>query len=470
MRKILFAILVFIPISLMSQYGPFGVSDARSTGMGNTGNAYHHEVIPISKNPALMALSPDSSFFRIVLPNISSRAAISAMPLDKFNYFFGGVEETDSQGNTTTVRRTLTEADKQEFLELYDEQGQFLFSGRLNALALSFQPSPEIGAFGFSIHDYIGGRVAVDEDMASLLLFGNERNRTYEMEETAYQFQYTRSFQLRYSRYIYHDSEMLVKSLYGGLALKYYQGFAYTDLQLNQSSLFTNEYNQISGNISGTRNSAYAKELRALDIFDDVESGEDFNAMPEQVGSGFGFDIGFVAQIENLDVSIAMTDIGGMTWDQNAESEEFTLDPSLNELYKNDKIDSLIKDGISNDSVAGSFDSPLPTTLRIGFHLPIDTEDYGKIDLGLDYNQGFEETAVSSTTPRVSIGAHWQPGGYWPSLLTGLSNDRTGSLRWALGLGYETSVVDIYIATNDIINISPNDYASFAFTLAWKVF
>jgi len=463
--RILFLILaIIIPSFLFAQYGGFGVSDARSMGMGNTGNAYHHEILPISKNPAVMALSPDTSFFRIVIPNFSTRAAITAMPLEDFNYFFGG----DDDGN----RRVLDNEDKQRFLGLFDDTGEVLFSGRLNALAVSFQPDPEIGAFGFSIHDYGGARLAIDQELADVLLFGNQRNRTYDFDETALQFQYTRSYQFRYSRYIYHDSDMMLKSLYGGIALKYYQGFAYTDLQTSAGSISTNEYNQISGSFSGTRNSAFADALNGLNIFSDLSDNEDGGiAFPESVGSGIGFDIGFVAEIEDLDVSIGVTDIGSMTWDTNAEVEEFSLDPTIDGLYKNDKIDTLLDDGLTNEIVGNSFESPLATTLRIGFHLPVDIDDWGDLDLALDYNQGFDDTAVNSTMPRISAGAHWQPGEWIPSLLTGLSNDRTGSIRWALGIGYETPVLDFYIATNDLLNsISPDDYASVAFTFAFKVF
>jgi hypothetical protein len=463
MKNLFFIAIIFSPIAMLAQYGGFGITDARTLGMGNSGNAYHHEILPMSRNPATMALSPDTTFLRLVLPNVSARAIAAAMPVDEFNYFFGGDENGDA--------RVLDPDDKQQFLDLFDESGEFFFSGRLNALAVSFQPNPEIGALGFSIHDYIAGRASIDKELMDVLLFGNERERTYDFGETKYQLQYTRSYQLNYSRYIYHDSDRTIKSLYGGLAVKLYQGFAYTDLSTNESMITTNQFNQISGSFSGTRSSAFAPSLTGLDVFgSDNGEEEDFTPFPEQVGSGFGFDIGFLAEIEDLDISIGVTDIGSMSWDTNAEVDNFSLDPTIDGVYKNDRVDTLFENGIQNNIVANSFDSDLPTTLRIGFFLPLDI-GMGDLNLALDYNQGFNETAVNSTMPRISAGAHWKPGEYIPSLLTGLTNDRSGALRWSLGIGYETPVVDIYLATGDVLNaVAVNDFASVAFTLAWKFF
>ncbi|GAB5465518.1 MAG: hypothetical protein Kapaf2KO_09540 [Candidatus Kapaibacteriales bacterium] len=464
MRNIILILsIIGLTYTSYSQYGGFGLSDARTTGMGNTGNAYHHEALPMSRNPATLAMSPDTSFLRIVFPNIATRAISSIMPVEDFNTYFGG----DDDGNPVF----LSEQDKADILDVFGDTGELLFNFRANLLALTFQPNPEIGAFGFSVHDYAAGRASVDKDLADLLLNGNEREREYNFEETAYQLQYTRSYQLRYGRYIYHDGSKLLNSLYGGVALKYYQGFAHTNLTIGSGNLATDQYNRITGDVRGTINSAYSSGLGILDILSNNDDEEDFPAFPEAVGSGIGFDIGLAGQIGNLDVSLGITDIGAMSWDTNSEVTEFSLNPDLDGIYKNKRLDSLIDEGIISNSEEASFDSDLPTTLRVGFHYPIQTDGYGDIDLALDYNQGFNESAVNSTIPRVSVGAHWQPGQWIPSLLMGITNDRTGSVRLSTGIGYETPIVDIYLATNDIINaFAPSDFAAVAFTLAWKVF
>ena len=48
-------IVLFLSIDSSAQYGSFGVTDARSMGMGNTYNATTFDLYAIGKNPGLLS-------------------------------------------------------------------------------------------------------------------------------------------------------------------------------------------------------------------------------------------------------------------------------------------------------------------------------------------------------------------------------------------------------------------------------
>jgi len=78
MRIFLIALIFLLgSFSLLAQYGSFGITDARSVGMGNTYTASSYGVFSMGKNPALLSSNlDDSKSINILLPKFLEKAVL----------------------------------------------------------------------------------------------------------------------------------------------------------------------------------------------------------------------------------------------------------------------------------------------------------------------------------------------------------------------------------------------------------
>ncbi|OGU12655.1 MAG: hypothetical protein A2X61_10915 [Ignavibacteria bacterium GWB2_35_12] len=468
LRGILLFLLLFNSTGLNAQIGSFGVSDARSMGMGNTFNSNTKDVYSSGKNPALLIPSDTSeTLLKFMLPGISSDVYTNSIPPDEVEYFFGGPESRD-----------LTEGEKDRLYGYFAEgNGKYNYYASFTPLAIVYKPSGKIGAFGFTMSDFVSGGFTIPSSLAQLALKGNEAGKTYSLDDLRFQTWWLRSYSLSYSKEVLNNREGFIKNINAGISIKYISGFAYTGIEKVSSSFQTGEKNVLNGNYYVEAYSSFSDDLAVRYDYDTVTHVYDLNYFSTPAGSGLGLDIGFSAELDSgITVGLAITDIGSINWSSNVAKHISQKQLYIDDLFNKEQLDSVTDIGSSESKPVADYMTTLPTCLRFG--ISVLASDYldglpGSLLLALDYNQGLNNKPSNSTTPRFSLGTEWQPFDIGLSILTGLSHDETYRFNWSLGLGYSSSLIEAYLSTLDIIStLSPNNtkpHASFAFNLTWKV-
>src|SRR3990172_6095517 len=227
--------------SLFAQYGSIGSVDARSMGMGKTYTASTRGVHSIGLNPANLILE-DSIYFQFAtvlpLPTVSAKGGINVLSLDDINYFFGGVG-----GNS----RLLTDDDKQRLNELFKDGGFISASASAQLLSLEIIPDKNIGAFGFAISDYSGGKGIVPTAIVDLVLNGNPVDKVFDFSEAELQFWWIRNYSLSYAKKFDELEIGFIKDIAAGISVKLVHGFVYVGTERVGTYITTSDKNEISG-------------------------------------------------------------------------------------------------------------------------------------------------------------------------------------------------------------------------------
>ena len=72
-RIFVFSLLLFASLIARSQFGSYGVTDARSLGMGNTHNAATYDLYAIGKNPGLLSYKDGEFKVSVIFPNLTAQ-------------------------------------------------------------------------------------------------------------------------------------------------------------------------------------------------------------------------------------------------------------------------------------------------------------------------------------------------------------------------------------------------------------
>lgn len=482
--KYILSILLLIALcftTASAQYGSFGISDAQSMGMGNIHNAFGYGIMSIGKNPALLSYSRTDSTHQIQIQAISLSAAAStnSLSFDLLNTYF----VPDENG----ISQNINAAQKQEILDVFSDEGRFGVSSAIRPFAVSWMPSREIGAFAFSMDFIASGDFVMPQSVMDLILNGNKANTTYSFDEMFGKTWALQTYSFSYARdvYIAESKDDLLQNISGGITFKMINGLAYVGTEEVDAEFSTGEYNQITGHVKMLTHTAFSPDFGIAYPIDknmnnekyEQDSTANIGIFNEPAGSGFGVDIGFAAELNNgLMLGLAITDIGGITWDIHCAAHEAEGNFSMDKI-NSDEIDEVSDSFETESKEISGFDTPLPTALRIGAAYDL-TKKFsaipGNLILALDYNQGFNDAPGNSTTPRISFGAQWrQDSPYIPVITTGFSNDHVGQMRWSMGLGFVSSILDIRFATYDLLSlISPNGSAahvSGGFSMIWRI-
>jgi hypothetical protein len=262
-----------------------------------------------------------------------------------------------------------------------------------------------------------------------------------------------------------------LESASAGVAVKVVHGFGYYEVDHFNTKLITSSDGILNGTIDVlTRTSG-------IDAFQNSGS-EGFNPFPAPAGSGLGFDLGVAgAMNEWLRFGLSVTDIGSIEWTSNVK--EMSADSTI---VVDDPTDAAQRDAVENavngkSRDGGSFSTSLPTTLRLGFavevhKMPFVKEAFwGELEVGIDYNQGFQETPGSTRAARFSIGAEFRPWRFLP-LRTGVSFGGTDHSSFAFGFGLHFVVLDIDVASENLDwLISPDtfSYGSVAVGIRFRI-
>lgn len=465
MKKIFILLFIFANIycSMFSQSGNYGLGDARTVGLGNTGNALSQGLLSMNRNPSLLISRTDSSYLHFVLPfNFNVQATTNTLDIKDVKYYFG----QDSS-------RTLTDLDKKNLVNAFDGDGKFIASANLNIFSLAYMPSKEVGAFGVSVNDYIYGNIIIPKQMVDLLLNGNNVNQTYSFNNLAAQSSWIKSYGLSYARQLINKKSQELRFVSAGVSLKMYQGYQYISMQSNDTKIFTSTDHKINGQFNATGISSFGNSLVGINPFRNDTTKVSISPMPEAAGSGFGIDLGISGEFKfGMKFGASINDIGSISWNKNVETHTISKSFKLNDLLNKSELDSVI-DGIKDSTIkGGTLKSDLPTVLRVGILMPIDSlfEVPGEMNLLVDMNIGMSDFGNNSKRSRLSMGIDWSIHPDVPRIMAGFSTDQTEKWRMSFGLGYNSKLIDFYIATFDLLSaIKPSNNASIAFTLAWKI-
>lgn len=460
--RLSFALLLFTAVSMYAQLGTEGVFDARNYGMAKTANAVSRGVFAVGINPANIISFPSNKLeISTVLPfpSLSVKGGTNFISIDDINYFFGGVNGQ---------ARYLDQNDKKRLMDLFSSGGVIGMNMTLNLLMVSYLADPSIGAFSFAVNDIAAVRCNVPAAIPEIALYGNPAGKVFNFSEFDLKSWYLRSYSLSYARRIFSTAEFPYNIISAGVSVKYIQGFSYAGTDRVNSSFSTGDNNQIEGTADYRGYSAFSGNFGVKYDFDPVKKESSFSMFPEPAGTGMGFDLGLSASFgEDWKLALAITDIGSIKWDKNAA--QFTANGSIyiDDLSNEAQRDSLKDKFVGKSKKIDSFETNLPTVLRLGI-----AKYFSKtLFVTADYNLGFNDMPGNSTKGRFSVGMEWKPMDWIPYVRSGFTFGGLYGFGWAGGLGFDINILEINISTSDLNSfVAPNKakYLSVAFDTRWK--
>ncbi len=469
LKYILISLSVFSTL-VFAQYGSIGSVDARSMGMGKTYTASNVGVYAIGINPANL-ISEDSIFIQFAtilpVPTVSAKGGIDVLSLDDFNYFLGGINGES---------RVLSEDDKQRLNQLFRDGGYVSANAGVQLLSFAVIPDKKIGAFGFAVSDFSGGKSKIPSAFIDLALNGNPVDKVFDLSEAELHLWWIRNYSLSYARKFDNFKTGLLESITAGFSIKLVHGFAYAGTQMVGSYITTSDKHEISGETDYIAFSSFSDNFGVKYEFDSLDHESSFQLFPGPAGTGIGLDFGLSFLLPELATfSIAITDIGSITWQKNAA--RFVSDGSLylDDLSDKSHLDSLIDKITGTSEPIQEFSTGLATAIRFGAAFLLskseDNSFPGHILFAVDYNQGFNNLPGNSTKPRISFGIEWQFLKFLPMLRTGFEYNEVEGLNWAFGLGFVSSLLEVHVATSSFQTAffpASSSNLSFSLSSRWK--
>ena len=467
---ILFAAI--LSVTGNAQYGSFGVTDARSLGMGNTYNATTYDLYAIGKNPGLLAKKGGEFKVSFIFPNMTTQQYGVGDALSTFDYYSTNKLKSDG----------LISIDKEKFRVAIENNGIMFVDMLLGFLSASYHPNERIGSFAFTMSDYMTGYMDIP-DIILDVNYGTEiPDGNFSLDNFAFKAWWIRTYAISYSRYIYKDQSLyrdkpgLIRNISVGITTKYVMTYAYTDIGLSANVNYSTATQTLSGEYQAHAIYAFSEDLEIANSFNQGNTDPPPGFMKlKPAGRGYGIDIGAGAELrKGWILGLAITDIGSINWTGSAKSSDFNGYIDISGVIDYETIDSLSHGINLVKESKEDFRTPMPTAVRLGVALQFEKmfkRFPGELLVGFDYNQGLNNQPSNFTAPRFSLGFQYRYKPKWPILLGGYTYDLLDVGRGAVGLGYDTWFVDVYVSTIDIFSIiggGPRFSASLV--ARWKLF
>jgi|GEM_PF-1567114 len=470
MKKIIIYILIFVVFSLLdsnliySNTGNYGIGNARILGMSNAGNTMFAGYYSSTKNPATLFSKADTNdLIHFSIPNFQLGAS-SAIQIEHINKYFDGENKVH-----------LSESDKEILISNFDVSddglGSIFTNANINPFSVGIFLGKEIGAISISFQEYMSFKASVPKDLAELLFYGNKKEQEFSFNELNVNVVSYGALEFGYAYNIIDSEKGMIRYLNVGAQAKYLMGNVYLNYSMDNTRVFTTNENAIDLDVNAR---LLVSEPSGLNLRRETSEEEfSFNPMSD-IGSGFGLSFGLVAEMDfGLVLGLSMTDIGSINFNKNVEEVLLTKTiKDFNDLSSKEKLDELESDFHDSTLSTSEISMSLPTTLRLGFMAPISKWAGMESELNtyLDLDFGTNEIGTNSNVMKFSLGIDYNYGGYFPRVMTGISNDINGKFRWSGGIGYETFMFDVYLSTYDIIStISPDSHFSAALAMRWKI-
>ena len=247
------------------------------------------------------------------------------------------------------------------------------------------------------------GRGNVQRDPIELALFGNEADRVYQIDNSDAKGQGFASVSLSGAL----PFEIQAFDAFAvGATVRYLQGLGYLEVQSATGSLVTQQF--------GMR----------LDGDGEVRRAEG--------GSGFSLDFGAsVVLNKQWSAGFSLINLGKISWNDNARDISGTM--GVDSLRASDLSDVQDFDDLFNpedqEQSLESFSSSIPTLIRAGVARRSD-----RWLAALDWEQGLNSSAGSTTRPRISTGGEYLVNSWLP-IRGGISIGGREGITYALGFG-----------------------------------
>ena len=335
--KIFYGLILAVPVSAQIDHSAF-----TTTGRG-AASTFVTDYQALGINPANLGWSWDTD--HTVAFGIAEVAG---------SWYTDAIEREDLMDAINGNAASFTYKDKQAAASAFTDK-DYSINGDGTWLGIAVAADSSIGTFAFGIRDRMqwystfnsktsdlifNGRTAsyfthlvldsvngdtivntndLSQEMADRVargLTGDPDNIKQILNGARMSIQYYREFNLSWGRNIIRNEDW---ELYGGIGLKYLQGFGVMDIQgggtLTAYSALSPDFNIDYGESALTNPSAVPQSQA---------TGNKWNMKP--VGSGFGFDIGASAIIDQrIKVGLSVINIGSINWDGNVYTADDTL-------------------------------------------------------------------------------------------------------------------------------------------------
>jgi len=384
---IIIASLILIP---MTQIQAAGMANARALGMAGSYTGLARGYDCPSFNPANLGFkSHQVTGLQIVGAGIA--VSNNSFSLDDYNTYTGA---------------TLNDQDKQDLLDKIPDEGMELsFDAEVSALSLS------MSNMAFSITAQATADINLGKAPMELLLQGNTMADTIILDGM-----YGAGFAVGAANFSYGQKILGIgsKELSVGANVKYLKGLGYEEvIELNG---------------------------HAATLTTGFEGEGSLVARTATGGSGYGLDLGAALKLSSS-VTVGATlfnAFSNITWNEETEEHRYTFyfDTLTVTEFGDDSV------FVSEDTTVGidEFSTSLPTTLKLGI-----AKNSGRLNWAVDWEQGFEMGAGTTTKPHISGGAEYRILSFLP-LRAGFGTGGRRGTTYAGGLGLDLALCYIDVA------------------------
>lgn len=354
---------------------PVHAGTARSAGMAGAVTAITDGVEGARANPANLGLRTNPGL-EIELIAGDVWVGNNGFDLDLYN---------------RTTGQHLSDDDKYDLLRAIPVDGwSSEFAAGASALGV------QIGRLAFTFTGTAQGYTTLPRDVFELLLMGNAVADSLDFEQAAGE-----AYSVGAARV--SGAVTLMRAPWGpvhfGVGMAYLQGMGYARLDRMEGQLVTRT--------TGISGEAEARLTTAT------------------MGSGFGLDVGLATELgRRWRASLALHNaVAQVHYDQDVEVRTFVASLDTLDIATIDEVDDPEDLYSSEDFVeaAAPFTVDLPRSLRFGL-----ARIGERTRVGLEYVQGFEDRAGTSTTPIAALGVEWKPFGWLPLRTGAGAGGRTG--------------------------------------------
>jgi len=337
-------------------------SNAQQYGLGGAYSAMVEGAEATFANPANLYLDPTHKFSMNLL-GLGAQVSNNAISHNSYQRYVGDF---------------LDEQEKTDLLSLIPAEGVKLKSdAKLQGVSLAYGPLA-FGVRGFSSYSSIFAR-----ELFELALRGNELDRVYSFNPVKGEGMSVAAAGVGLSHNI-RITQSVIKNISFGATVSYLYGLSFTRV---------------------AESNFYSKTTRSS-----LEGDGRLVAEYAEGGSGYAVNLGTtIALFNNVRASVVLQNVTSfMTWDKNAKNIYFQFNMNENGfepiLDSGGPIDSVFVTQDSSIAVA-KFTTQLPSVMRFAVMIPIREQ----LTVNTEYEQGFNDSAMSSTRPRLAIGAEYRP-------------------------------------------------------------
>ena len=431
---------------------------SRVSSMAYSGVALVDGVDAIGINPAQLTLPKGGIVSLSVLP-FSMNAGSDFFSYETYKKYFTGVP--GDVGHRDPYH--LTSSDKEKLLGMFSGQTGNVRIGMAYTLAAG-SVTTKFGSLAVGIQDRIATNAVVPRSLAEFILYGNTPGQLFDFSQTSMSSSWTRDYSLSFA-HRFQFTRKQAPALSVGVSVKYVQGFGYFALDQFNSSFRTDpESFRVTGRAQMHALYAGTEWIAQSDIYK-------FQLFPTPVGSGFGVDLGIVADMTpSFRLALSFTDVGSVTWNRNAKEVVADAAIDITDLGSYQQLEEIQKRLNGNERAISSFSSALPTavTAAASYSFYRFLGINRALHLAVAIREGLNEVPGNSTIPHVGIGAEWEAVESLPIRL-GVAAGGGMPPMLAAGIGLKMDSFTVDIGTNSLDSYISSQHSTLSFAISGRL-